>query len=138
MSLENKELEKKTPSERVQRIVDILLNDFPEGVTLSNVSEIIVHAMQVVGELPNTDGYEKKQLVIDTINAFVDTHDAGTYDDQIDGIVKFMMPKLIDQLIAVEDKKLRFNKKGMFAFFCMPGRCCNRDGNCCKGRCNPQ
>jgi len=102
--------EKKEPSERVQRMVDILLSDFPEGVSLSNVSEMVIHAMKLVGEIKSLDGTAKKQLVIETIDAFVDKHDAGTYDDQIDKVVKFVVPKLIDQLIMVENGKLKFNK----------------------------
>ena len=139
MSLENK-TEIKTPTERVQRMVDILLIDFPEGVTLSNVSELVIHAMKLVSEIPSLDGNSKKQLVVETINVFVDTHDAGTYDDAIDKTIKFVVPKLIDQLIMVENGKLRFNKRGFswMTFCCLPGRCCNRDGNCCKGRFKPK
>jgi hypothetical protein len=150
MSLENKAdktLKKanaaeknKTPTERVQRMVDILLRDFPEGVSMSNVSEIVIHSMRLVGEIPTLDGNSKKQLVVETVDAFVDLHDAGTYDEQIDGIVKFIVPKLIDQLILVENGKLKFKKKGFswLSVCCVPGSLCNKDGNCCNGRFKPK
>lgn len=112
--------DKKNIDPKVERIVEILINDFPEGVTLSNISEMVTYAMKIVGKYPKMDGYQKKQLVIDAIQALADEHDAGKFNDQIDAVVKFVVPKLIDHLILVEKDKLKFNKQA-FSWL-----------NCCK------
>jgi len=94
----------------IRNIVDNLLVSFPEGININNVTDVIINCMKLVSKVPSLTGIEKKKLVIDSCFYFIENHDAGTYNSQIDSVLKFLLPKIIDQFILIEDGKIKFNK----------------------------
>lgn len=90
-------------------------------VTMQNLMPIVIELMQIVSQIPDMLGSHKKQLVIETLKYIVDETDAGAWD-QFDGVIKEMIPVVIDNVIEIQKGKLVVNKKVTEVVGCFP--CC--------------
>jgi hypothetical protein len=80
-----------------------------EGITLENVSSLILILMEEVGKYKKLSGSDKKRLVIKIIENFIEDICPGK-DTDIEKVLKQMVPSLIDGIIHVGKLKL-FKKK---------------------------
>lgn len=90
--------------ERVAKVIDKF-----DTINLSNLMPIVVDLMQIVAEIPNLRGSEKKALVIDCLKYIVDETDAGSWE-KFDGVVKELIPVVIDSLVEANKGKLMFKQ----------------------------
>lgn len=91
------------------KLAKIILEKFPKGITMSNMSEILIETMKLTGEYKTMSGSQKKQLVIDTLDQLFDRTDSGRYDKEIDLILKTTVPILIDNLVSVDKGNIKIN-----------------------------
>lgn len=92
---------------------------FPDGVSFSNITDVVIDGMSMVGQIQNMAGESKKQLVIDMIIYLINNTDSGPFE-VFEPLVLNVVPNIIDSLIDVEKGKLRFNnkiKKGIIKMF---------------------
>jgi len=87
-----------------------ILEDFEDGITLQNLTKVIIDSMTIVGQFSKMEGTSKKQLVIDMIIFVLKNTDSGPFEVFEPYIIN-MVPSTIDALIYVEKGKLRFNPK---------------------------
>jgi hypothetical protein len=85
-----------------------IVNIFPDGVNLKNMSEATIKVLAKVS-LYKLNGEQKKDLVVDILEYVVDNTDAGAFEF-LDPVIKDMLPGLIDTLVMVEDGKLHIAK----------------------------
>lgn len=98
--------------------ISILLAEEIENFSLGTVVDIIPHLIRCVEKYKNLSGIEKKRMVLELIDRFIDRTDGFGDDAVVDPILKNIVPGVIDNLIKVEDKKLVLRK--------------NRFWRCCK------
>lgn len=109
--MSSSKLPKQVDKDRVQLVIDKY-----ESVTMTNMMPMVVDLMQIVRDIPNLRGSEKKAIVIDCLKFIVDETDAGSWD-KYDAVVKELIPIVIDSLIEVNKGKLLFKNP-------VQGGCC--------------
>lgn len=87
-----------------------LLSEELEHFSFGTVVDIIPHLIRCVEKYKQLSGIEKKRLVIELIERFIDRTDGFGDDEFVDPILKTIVPSVIDNLIKVEDKKLVLRK----------------------------
>jgi hypothetical protein len=86
------------------------LKSFSSSPSLSELLDVTIKLMQVAGKWPHTSGRQKKQFVIETLQA-------ACPSDAVDQAI----PHLIDLLISVENGQLKFNVPEQVTGLC---KCC--------------
>ena len=79
-----------------------------EALTTSNIIETVKLLMMWMKEVKELTGEEKKHLIIEVLQDFVRTHDAG-HLDVLDPIIINVIPIVIDEFVAL-------NKQGQLVF----------------------
>ena len=105
-------------SERIREInkndvdaISKLLEDSIKDLSLDNIIDLVPQLIKCVDKYKKLKGIEKKQLVIELINHFIDITDGFGDDAIIDPILKKIVPSVIDNLIKVDKKQLKLKKK---------------------------
>ena len=106
--------EKSVLKERVESQINVLvikkiISKFG-AVTMQNLMPVVIELMQIVSQIPDMMGAKKKELVIDTLKYIVDETDAGSWE-QFDGVIKELIPVVIDNVIEIQKGKLVVSKK---------------------------
>ena len=102
-----KEIEKKQFEAIIKNIKDV-----HENVTMENITEIVIIAMQTLQQYKNLSGEQKKQTVINVLNFIVDEDQTM---NEFDMIIKMMIPSVIDNLISVDKGKIKFKENSCFS-----------------------
>jgi hypothetical protein len=97
--------------------ISTLLASELEHFSFGNMVDIIPNLIRIVEKYKQFSGIEKKQMVLELIEQFIDRTDGFGHDDLVDPILKTIVPSVIDNLIKVEDKKLVLRKTRNY-------RCC--------------
>ena len=100
----------------IEKISNLLADEL-EHFSFGNMVDIIPNLIRIVEKYKQFSGIEKKQMVLELIEQFIDRTDGFGDDDLVDPILKTIVPSVIDNLIKVEDKKLVLRKKRKY-------RCC--------------
>jgi len=90
--------------------ISILLAEDLENFSLGTIIDIIPNLIRIVEKYKTLSGIEKKRLVLDLIEYFIDNTDGFGDDHLVDPIIKTIVPSVIDNLIKVEDKKIVLRK----------------------------
>lgn len=101
-------------SEIIKNDVDAIsksLEDSIKDLSLDNIIDLVPQLIKCVDKYKKLKGIEKKQLVIELINHFIDITDGFGDDAIIDPILKKIVPSVIDNLIKVDKKQLKLKKK---------------------------
>jgi hypothetical protein len=101
-------------SEIIKNDVDAIsksLDDSIKDLSLDNIIDLVPQLIKCVDKYKKLKGIEKKQLVIELINHFIDITDGFGDDAIIDPILKKIVPSVIDNLIKVDKKQLKLKKK---------------------------
>jgi hypothetical protein len=80
-----------------------------EGITLENISSLLLILMEEISKYKRMSGSDKKRLVIKIMENFIDDISPDK-DTDIERILKQMVPSLIDGIIHVGKLKI-FKKK---------------------------
>lgn len=82
-------------------------------VNITNIVEIVSHLMKIAGNYKNLSGLEKKDLVTNILIYIVNTTQIfeNNAEKISDAILLTLIPIIIDNFIAIENGKLRFNPK---------------------------
>ena len=80
-----------------------------EGITLENISSLLLILMEEVGKYKKLSGSDKKRLVIKIMGTFIDELSSND-DTDLQKVLKQMVPPLIDGIIHVGKIKI-FRKK---------------------------
>jgi hypothetical protein len=97
-------------SNDLESIIINIIKVYPSGINIVNITEIVIDIMKQVDIINNMTGIEKKELVLDILNRLIDKTDSGSYDKEIDKILKIMVPTLIDKLVDIDKGKLTISK----------------------------
>ena len=101
-------------SEIIKNDVDAIsksLEDSIKDLSLDNIIDLVPQLIKCVDKYKKLKGIEKKQLVIELINHFIDITDGFGDDAIIDPILKKIVPSVIDNLIKVDKKQLKLKEK---------------------------
>ena len=101
-------------SEIIKNDVDAIsksLEDSIKDLSLDNIIDLVPQLIKCVDKYKKLKGVEKKQLVIELINHFIDITDGFGDDAIIDPILKKIVPSVIDNLIKVDKKQLKLKEK---------------------------
>jgi len=109
-------------SKQLELIADKILVAYPTGLSIGNITEIVIDIMKQVDVINGMSGVQKKTLVLNILNRLVERTDSGSYDEQIDSILKIIIPTLIDKLIDIDQGRLKI-KKNVFKFNCFTQFC---------------
>jgi hypothetical protein len=82
------------------------LNLNPKNMSIADIPPLVIKTMELVENLRDLSGDEKKDLVIEVVKTVVDDTDmTGSFEP----IILPMLPVLIDQLVMVADGKMKIN-----------------------------
>ena len=94
--------------------ISILFSEELDNFSLGTVVDIIPNLIRCVEKYKTLSGTEKKRLVLELIDRFIDRTDGFGDDTVVDPILKTIVPSVIDNLIKVEDKKIVLRKKSKY------------------------
>jgi hypothetical protein len=100
-------------SRDIEKISTQLVDEL-DNFSLDTIVDIIPHLIRCVEKYKTLSGIEKKRLVLELIECFIDRTDGFGDDTVVDPIIKTIVPSIIDNLIKVEDKKLVLRKKSNY------------------------
>jgi hypothetical protein len=104
-----------------QHVTDIVLHlHFAfEHLSMNNLVEVVVRAMEIAQKLESLEGPQKKEVVMRAVTRFVDEKDLlGPLED----VLLNLVPVMIDNLVAADRNKLMIHPqvvcaaRGCFAF----------------------
>lgn len=98
-----------TTAEDLIKISKNIIKIYPTGINLSNMAPATVEVLSEIKELYHLSGEQKKELVIDVLHYVIDNTDAGVLE-QLDPVIKQVIPGVIDSLIKVENGQLVLEK----------------------------
>ncbi len=81
----------------------------PSGINLSNLAPATIEVLSEIKELYHLNGEQKKDLVIDVLHYVIDNTDAGVLEN-LDPVIKQVIPGVIDSLVKVENGQLVLEK----------------------------
>lgn len=83
-------------------------------ITSANISSICLNLMVIVETYPNLTGSDKKLLVLETIESFVNKKMMGKSSDypQLIFIIQVALPMIIDMFIGIDKNNLKIHAKG--------------------------
>lgn len=87
-----------------------ILEDFRDGVSISDIINVVTDSMCMVGQFSKMSGHDKKKLVIDMVVFVLNNTNSGPFET-FEPYVIDIVPDMIDYLINVEKGKLKFNNK---------------------------
>jgi hypothetical protein len=100
-------------SRDIEKISTQLVDEL-DNFSLGTIVDIIPHLIICVEKYKTLSGIEKKRLVLELIERFIDRTDGFGDDAIVDPIIKTIVPSVIDNLIKVENKKLVLRKKNTY------------------------
>jgi len=87
-----------------------LLTKYPNGFGLDNILDVVVECMQYLSTYRKMTGYQKRQLITDSLLLLLDETNSGELEFY-EPILKSMIPATINTLVDVEKKKIKLNKR---------------------------
>jgi hypothetical protein len=85
---------------------------FPEKVSMQELVDCVVNCMSLAGSIKKLYGAEKKDLVIILVmHAMEITSEENDFMKTMEPVIKLIVPRIIDNLIATENGELTFNPK---------------------------
>lgn len=108
-------------SEKVLKLYDELEKVVKEeGFTSSNIISIVIYLMQIVEGYNDLSGKEKKELVIEVLNKFIDENvDDEKEENELKFLVRITVPPLIDSIISLDKRELKIKtEKCLSKIFC--------------------
>ena len=100
-------------SRYIEKISNLLAEEL-DNFSLGTVVDIIPPLIKCVEKYKTLIGIEKKKLVLELIERFIDRTDGFGDDAVVDPILKAIVPSVIDNLIKVENKKLVLRKRNKY------------------------
>lgn len=105
-------------SEYEKSLADKIIEQYPRGLTLENITPILIDIMSVVGQIKSLHGHSKKQLVINALQTVSERTDTP---ENVEQVVKWMLPTLIDSLTDIEYGKITINpREEVSCLSCLP------------------
>lgn len=87
-------------------------------LTSANITLIVFSLMQSMERCKTVSGLEKKAIVINALNKFIQAHvNDETESQQLQMIVTLTVPTLIDTLVSVDSGELKLRMKNL-CFMC--------------------
>jgi len=118
-SVSNKE--SPTTVDDIVKVGKKVINAFPTGVNLKNITEVTMSVLKEITTLYYLKPSQKKEMIVDILIYIVDNTDAGALES-LDPVIKQVIPGIIDALIIVENGALVVDKPKSILKKCLP--CC--------------
>lgn len=118
-SVSNKE--SPTTVDDIVKVGKKVINAFPSGVNLKNITEVTMSVLKEITTLYYLKPPQKKEMIVDILIYIVDNTDAGALES-LDPVIKQVIPGIIDALIIVENGALVVDKPKSILKKCLP--CC--------------
>lgn len=118
-SVSNKE--SPTTVDDIVKVGKKVINAFPSGVNLKNITEVTMSVLKEITILYYLKPSQKKEMIVDILIYIVDNTDAGALES-LDPVIKQVIPGIIDALIIVENGALIVDKPKSILKKCLP--CC--------------
>lgn len=93
----------------VEEVLSIIKKEYDGKVNFGNLSVVVLRAMNIVSEVSDLPGIQKKQVVINVVSSLIEGYEGKEY-------IMIFLPKLIDTLVSVENDELVINKKSKEKF----------------------
>ena len=83
-------------------------------IETSDIVSLTINLMKIIETYPNISGKEKKNIVISTLERFVEHNMKGEEKVNVLTFIKVFLPEVIDSLISVDKKAIAIKiKKGL-------------------------
>tara|TARA_B100001142_G_scaffold324579_1_gene376555 strand:+ start:1517 stop:1912 length:396 start_codon:yes stop_codon:yes gene_type:complete len=116
-SVSNKE--SPTTVDDIVKIGKKVINTFPNGVSLKNITEVTMSVLKEITILYYLKPSQKKEMIVDILIYIVDNTHAGDLES-LDPVIKQVIPGIIDALIVVENGALVVDKPKSILKKCLP------------------
>ena len=87
-----------------------LISKYPNGFGLDNMLDVVIECMQYLATYRKMTGFQKRQLIIDSMLLLLDETNSGEMEFY-EPIIKSMIPTAINTFVDVEKKKIKLNKR---------------------------
>lgn len=106
--------------EELEKLCKRLVASMKDGINQTNMFECIAEVYKEVTKFTKLSPMEKKALCKDILIYIVENTDSGKFDDQIDAIMKRVIPGAVDTFIKIENGQIKFGAPSATNFF----NCC--------------
>ena len=89
---------------KLQETVGAMSSDRTE-LNLLNIVQVTTYLMQVVERYPRLTGPERKQILLDVLEEYIDSNLSQEQAEELAPILGFVLPSVIDALISVDSKE---------------------------------
>ncbi len=104
-----KDTNSKITADDVINVAEKVIEQFPTGVNLENLIESTMLILTLVQNITTLKPEQKKDFICDVLCFVVDNTDAGSLEF-LDPVIKKLIPKMIDNILAAENGKLKITK----------------------------
>ena len=104
-----KDTNSKITADDVINVAEKVIEQFPTGVNLENLIESTMLILKLVQNITTLKPEQKKDFICDVLCFVVDNTDAGSLEF-LDPVIKKLIPKMIDNILAAENGKLKITK----------------------------
>ena len=104
-----KDTNSKITANDVINVAEKVIEQFPTGVNLENLIESTMLILKLVQNITTLKPEQKKDFICDVLCFVVDNTDAGSLEF-LDPVIKKLIPKMIDNILAAENGKLKITK----------------------------
>ena len=101
---------KRLTTQQIDTIVDQIVKQHQDGISVTNLMEVLISIMTMVKDFVQLGGSEKKELVIEILCHVVDETDSGDLE-VLDPVIKTIIPHAIDLFVETEKGRLKFTNK---------------------------
>ncbi len=104
-----KDVNVKISANDVLDVAEKVMEKYPTGINMENLIESTMLILKLVTKLHFLDPEQKKDFICDVLCFVIDNTDAGSLEF-LDPIIKKLIPKMIDNILAAENGKLKLTK----------------------------
>ena len=104
-----KDTNSKITANDVINVAEKVIEQFPTGINLENLIESTMLILKLVQNITTLKPEQKKDFICDVLCFVVDNTDAGSLEF-LDPVIKKLIPKMIDNILAAENGKLKITK----------------------------
>ena len=104
-----KDTNSKITANDVINVAEKVIEQFPTGINLENLIESTMLILKLVQNITTLKPEQKKDFICDVLCFVVDNTEAGSLEF-LDPVIKKLIPKMIDNILAAENGKLKITK----------------------------
>lgn len=100
----------------VDKLISEMGNIVTEGLTVGNISSVMLSLMVIIDQYPNLTGPQKKQIVLDTLKKYILDNFQQESDEcnELLNTLEGVLPNTIDLMVRIDRREVAIRLKKNF------------------------